>query len=246
MATHLSHAMQQTGFTLVQVYNRSEEAAKTLANSLHCRHTTQIQDITTEADVYILSIKDDALAQCIEQLPMGSGLYLHTAGSVSIEVFTPKTARCGVLYPVQTFSKERNLNFSSIPICIETANPADTDLLEQIAQRLSKKVVHLSSEKRKHLHLAAVFACNFSNHMYTLAAEIAEDAGVDWSLLQPLIKETAAKVENMPPLEAQTGPAVRYDRKVIKKQVDLLATPSLKKMYRLLSLSIKKYAGLEP
>jgi predicted short-subunit dehydrogenase-like oxidoreductase (DUF2520 family) len=158
-------------------------------------------------------------------------------------IFQGYTTRCGVLYPLQTMDKNRHTDFGHLPLFIEAACPSDAQLLEKIARTLSDTVVPLSSDKRKYLHLAAVFACNFSNHLYGIASEILEEQAIDRRLLLPLIEETAAKIRTLTPREAQTGPAVRYDTAVIDAQIELLhGHPHRQMLYRMLSEDIHRTA----
>jgi predicted short-subunit dehydrogenase-like oxidoreductase (DUF2520 family) len=178
----------------------------------------------------------------LKDFPSAAGLWVHTAGSVPIDVFQNSRAkRYGVLYPLQTFSINRKISFDHIPLFIEANQAEDEQLLEKIALSLSDKVIRLSSEKRKHLHLAAVFACNFTNHLYASAAKILEEQNLPWEVLLPLIEETAAKVKALHPKEAQTGPAVRYDTNIINKHLEMLKNdPDKQELYRLLSQSIHR------
>ena len=158
-----------------------------------------------------------------------------------MSVFEGYAQRFGVLYPLQTFSKGRNVNFDVIPIFLEANTDKNADYLKNIASALSENVRFMSSEKRRSLHLAAVFACNFTNHIYALAEEILAKEGLSRDYLFPLIDETAAKVHELPAREAQTGPAIRYDENIINKHLGMLADdPDVQTLYRLLSQSIHK------
>ena len=157
-----------------------------------------------------------------------------------MEVFKPYAKRYGVFYPLQTFSKQRIVDFSRIPIFIEACDGENLSILENLGLSISSDVRVLSSEKRRNIHLAAVFACNFTNHIYALAANILEDADIPFDVLLPLIDETVSKVHHIPPREAQTGPAVRYDENVINKHLNMLSDPMMNEIYRLLSQSIHK------
>lgn len=239
LATRLSLAMSATGqFAFQQVYSHTPEHASDLANRLQCTWTTDAKAIRPGADLYIFALKDTALENIAAQVPANNGLWIHTAGSMPMEVFRPYASRYGVLYPLQTFSKQREVNFRQIPLFLESNSTESAALLQEVASLLSDNVRFLSSEKRKHLHLAAVFACNFTNHLYALAGEILEEAGIPFDVLLPLIDETAAKVHDLSPRRAQTGPAVRYDENVIGKQLAMLTDAQTREIYRLLSQSI--------
>ena len=239
LATRLSLSMSATGqFAFQQVYSHTPAHASDLANRLQCTWTTDAKAIRPGADLYIFALKDTALENIAAQVPANNGLWIHTAGSMPMEVFRPYASRYGVLYPLQTFSKQREVNFRQISLFLESNSTESAALLQEVASLLSDNVRFLSSEKRKNLHLAAVFACNFTNHLYALAGEILEEAGIPFDVLLPLIDETAAKVHDLSPRRAQTGPAVRYDENVIGKQLAMLTDAQTREIYRLLSQSI--------
>lgn len=242
VATHLSLAMASLeGIEICQVYSPTEAHAEILAERLNCDFVTNPTQIRKEADVYLFALKDQALETVIRAVPANNGLWLHTSGSMPMQVFAGYTERYGVLYPLQTFSKSREISFRGIPLFIECHREEDKNCLEELARRLSGKVCELSSEKRRSLHLAAVFACNFTNHIYALAEEILAKEGLSRDYLFPLIDETAAKVHELPAQEAQTGPAIRYDENIINKHLGMLADdPDVQTLYRLLSQSIHK------
>lgn len=211
------------------------------SKSVHTEFTDQLELIAPKADFYIFSIKDDALIDVLINLPALDGICLHTAGSVPMDIFSSYTNKYGVLYPLQTFNKERNIDFSEVPIFIEASNQESQLRIQTLALGLSQKIYILNSDKRKYLHLAAVFACNFTNHMYTLSSEILEQINIDSTVLEPLIEETARKIKTLHPKQAQTGPAVRYDENVIKKHIDLIQDEEVKQLYQLISQSIHKH-----
>lgn len=242
VATHLSLALASLeGIEICQVYSPTEAHAEILAERLNCDFVTDPTQIRKDADVYLFALKDQALETVIRAVPANNGLWLHTSGSMPMQVFAGYTERYGVLYPLQTFSKSREISFLGIPLFIECHREEDKNCLEELARRLSGKVCELSSEKRRSLHLAAVFACNFTNHIYALAEEILAKEGLSRDYLFPLIDETAAKVHELPAQEAQTGPAIRYDENIINKHLGMLADdPDVQTLYRLLSQSIHK------
>ncbi|MDL2322783.1 DUF2520 domain-containing protein [Bacteroidales bacterium OttesenSCG-928-A17] len=239
LATQLGLALKAKGFPIAQVYSRTLESAESLAMKLRANFTTDLKEIIPDASLYIFSIKDSALEEVLQNLPSLSGLYVHTAGSLPMNVFAPYHSRYGVFYPLQTFNKERDVHFDHIPFFVEANNPGDENLLKELASTLSDTVIRLDSEKRKYLHLAAVFANNFTNHLYAQASDILEDQGIPREVLFPLIQETVDKIKSMTPREAQTGPAVRYDTNVIEKHLQLLEGDLRKQeIYDLLSRSI--------
>lgn len=240
LATHLGKALHAAGHDMVQVFSRTMQSAETLASLLDAEPLTDIAQVRDDADVYIFSVKDSALEQLISQLCGGEKkVFLHTAGSMPMSVFRGKALHYGVLYPMQTFSKQREVDFSIIPCFIEANDEFALKQIEGLAGQISHRVFQLSSEDRKYLHLSAVFACNFANHCYAASQELLQQHGIPYDVMLPLIDETAAKVHGMTPKEAQTGPAVRYDENVIGKQIQLLENqPYFQKIYDCMSKSI--------
>lgn len=240
LATHLGKALHAAGHDMVQVFSRTMQSAETLASLLDAEPLTDMAQVRDDADVYIFSVKDSALEQLISQLCGGEKkVFLHTAGSMPMSVFREKALHYGVLYPMQTFSKQREVDFSIIPCFIEANDEFALKQIEGLAGQISHRVYQLSSEDRKYLHLSAVFACNFANHCYAASQELLQQHGIPFDVMLPLIDETAAKVHGMTPKEAQTGPAVRYDENVIGKQIRLLENqPYFQKIYDSMSKSI--------
>lgn len=241
VATHLAKALHETGNQIVQVYSRSLENARALAESVSAEFTDNIQKTSPSADMYIFSVKDDVLPELLSQMPPTTGVWVHTAGSVPMNILAPYTQNYGAMYPLQTFSKKRALDLSQTPFFIEGNSEKTNSLLEKTAKEISTNVRFLSSEKRRYVHLAAVFACNFSNHMYALASEIVEKENIPFDVLLPLINETSAKLSEMSPKEAQTGPAIRFDEKVMTKQLQLIKDNDTQEIYKTISKSIHKH-----
>ena len=244
LATQLAKALHKKGHTIQAVYSRTMENAQTLCDVVGGFPTDIIAALPLYADAYILAVKDSALPALIPQLAENREQrpFFHTAGSVPMSVFG-SVRHHGVIYPMQTFSKEREVDFSRVPIFIEGSNGLMVHLARMIASSVSDHVTELPSEQRRYLHLAAVFACNFPNHCYALAADILERHGLPFDTLLPLIEETAAKVQTMHPREAQTGPAVRYDENVLEAQKALLAdSPLAQQVYDIMSKSIHTLA----
>lgn len=240
LATHLGKALHAAGHDMVQVFSRTMQSAETLASLLDAEPLTDMAQVRDDADVYIFSVKDSALEQLVSQLCGGEKkVFLHTAGSMPMSVFRGKALHYGVLYPMQTFSKQREVDFSIIPCFIEANDEFALKQIEGLAGQISHRVYQLSSEDRKYLHLSAVFACNFANHCYAASQKLLQQHGIPFDVMLPLIDETAAKVHGMTPKEAQTGPAVRYDENVIGKQIQLLENqPYFQKIYDCMSKSI--------
>ena len=233
VATHLSLALQRSGHEIIQVFSRTEVAAKVLADKLNCPYTNNIQEIL-RAQLSIIAVNDDAINAISSKL---SGPVVHTSGTKSLEALQNNV--CGVFYPLQTFSKNKNIDFRTIPICIEANNKEIMSLLQNLANSISNHVYPISSEQRKYLHLSAVIACNFSNLMYQFASEICNTYNISFDLLKPLINETSDKINHVPAVKAQTGPAHRKDLETIKEQLLLLEIDKEKKeIYKLLTQSI--------
>ncbi len=239
LATQLGICLKKNGYPILSIYSRTLDSAEELGKLLNVPYTNILEDIPTNAGLYIFAIKDDALSELLKTFPKTEGIWVHTAGSLPLSIFETYTEHYGVIYPLQTFSKHRKTNFNDIPVFIEAKQHQDEKILMDFAQGFSGKVASLSSEKRKYYHLAAVFACNFSNHMYSLASEILEQQSLNWESLKPLIRETASKIEEITPERAQTGPAIRYDQEVINKQLELLEGDKDKQeLYEKISRSI--------
>ena len=243
LATNLGRALHNAGHDFVSVYSRTMESAATLAAIVGGAATTSIAAVTNDADIYIIALKDSVLADIIPQLCNGrqQKIFVHTAGSMPMDVFHGMALHYGVIYPMQTFSRQREVDFSVIPIFLEANDELTLNAISGLATSVSNDVSLLDSPSRRYLHLAAVFACNFSNHCYALAADVLKKVGLDFSVMLPLIDETARKVHDMSPEKAQTGPAVRYDDNVIRSQAQMLRdNPFAKDIYERMSVSINK------
>ena len=241
IAQHL-YKVFQTVETLqvVQVYNRS---AKALSYFKNTATTTSLKNLA-EADIYIISVADDAIPSIANKLPFTDRLVVHTSGSVSMHELHKKNRR-GVFYPLQTFTKNIQVDFSTIPICIETGEKPDFKILKTVANAIGSTSYKISSEQRRALHVSAVFVNNFSNHLYRIAHEICETINVPFEILNPLIQETAKKITTLTPYMAQTGPAKRGDKKTIDNHLEKLETDIHKEIYTLLTKSIAKTYGRE-
>lgn len=243
LATNLAKALYRKGFRIEQIYSRTQESAQSLAQLVEADYTTELSAVVEDAQLYIVSLKDAAFVQLLPGLVAGKekSLWVHTAGSIPMNIWAEQAERYGVFYPMQTFSKQREVDFREIPVFIESNSEADTQLLKDIASTLSEKVYEATSEQRKSLHLAAVFTCNFTNYMYVLAAELLKKYQLPFDVMLPLIDETARKVHELQPLAAQTGPAVRYDENVINEHLRMLADePEAQELYRRISESIHR------
>lgn len=241
LATQLGKSLKKAGVIISQVYSRTEDSARTLGELLEAEWLTDIKALRDEADIYIFSVKDSVLCELISEVckSRGDKLFLHTAGSMSMSCFEGKALRYGVFYPMQTFSKTKDVDFERIPVFIESNSIETEDVIRSLANKLTQRVIRLSSADRKYLHLAAVWACNFTNYCYTVASDILGEHGIPFDVMLPLINETTEKIQKISPKEAQTGPAVRGDRNVMSKQLELMnGKEDLQELYKMLSKGI--------
>ena len=238
VARHLISVFEKTeAITLVQAFARKAENLSDLLPS-----TKIISDYSElkDADIYIIAVSDDAIAAVSEQLNFTNKFVVHTSGSSGLDILNPKN-RKGVFYPLQTFSKTKAVNFREVPFCLESENEADFAIMEAVAKAISEKVYAVNSRQRQSLHIAAVFSCNFVNHLYQIGNEICTENEVPFEILYPLIQETADKIKTLSPKAAQTGPAKRNDRNTIEKQLSFLENhPDRTAIYQLLTESIQK------
>lgn len=243
VAYHLAQGIAALeGFVLVQIYGRRPEAVQSLLQALPYSSAVaySLDDLDPCADYYLFALSDRALPEVWRAMPPTRGLWVHTAGSVPLEAMLAHHHSCGVLYPLQTFSRTRPLDWRDLPLYIEGSTPESYAALEALAIALSGRVAYADSEARGRLHLGAVLACNFTNHLIALAEEYLHAEGLEPKVLLPLVSEMVAKLHTMPALEAQTGPALRDDRPTIDRHLALLeARPDLQTLYRLLSESIR-------
>ena len=244
LSVNLSVAMcNLPEFEIIQVYSRTIASAAMLAKKIGCKATNDLSKVDDGADLYIFALKDDALPGVAKQLcgRIKNGVFVHTAGSVPMSVFGGEASCYGVVYPMQTFSKEKEVKLETVPFFIEASDDCTFKMLYNTFRLLSRNVFRLSSESRLYLHVAAVFACNFSNYCYFIASDLLKSNGIDFDVMLPLIEETALKVHNMLPEDAQTGPAARNDRRVIDEHLKLLArSPSYAQIYEIMSNGISK------
>lgn len=255
MATHLCIALQNAGHTIVEVYSRTLSSASQLVerlNPINDNNSINIPDKIADkprasvieefkdngSDVYLISVVDDAVKALAEHLCSlaPNSIWVHTAGSLPMDIIP--AARSGVFYPMQTFSKNKDVDISKVSLFVESETCEDE--LMQLARSITSHVYKLDSEGRRNLHLAAVFACNFVNHCYALSEKILEGYGLPFDVMLPLIDETASKVHVLSPRLAQTGPAARRDQNIINKQLELLKdNSSMQQIYKILSQSIQ-------
>jgi predicted short-subunit dehydrogenase-like oxidoreductase (DUF2520 family) len=240
VAWHMGRALLQKGHAIKQVLDRTAASSKQLAEELNAESSGTPEDGVSDTDACLICVSDDAISSVIEQLKPGNCLIMHTAGSVPLDVFRNKATNYGVLYPLQTFTKGRPLDYSHIPFLTEANTPENLGLINQVALSVSSHVTEADSTQRLFIHVAAIFASNFSNHMYAVAEKLAREYKMPFDLLKPLISETTSKAMDMSPLKAQTGPAVRGNMKIMEKHLELLRDhPRLQELYRMISEDIR-------
>ncbi len=242
VATHLGRALVEAGHRITQVYSPTKFHAVSLAEALGAQAIDTLAAVEAHADFYIIAVKDDAIEEVVSQLPKDSeSIVVHTAGSVDMAILSQHVAHCGVLYPIQTFSKAKPVDFSAIPLAIEASDVFTYARLEALASSLSNRILNCDSKQRLSLHVAAVFACNFTNHLYAIGADILQEYGLDFDLIRPLILETAKKVMAHQPKDVQTGPAMRRDVGTMEKHLGALSEHiDLQNLYIQLSNRIGK------
>lgn len=243
VATHLAQALAQAGHEITFIFSRQLKNALALSQRLSAALATDSLNCLPPTDIFIICISDDAIATMAQALAekSPSTCCLHTAGSVPLSTISSHFRSAGVLYPLQTFSKNREVDFSNVPLFIEATDEDTLQQVEAIAKGLSDCIKVLDSKKRKSLHLAAVFACNFTNHCYALAEDLLRKEALDFEVLLPLIDETCEKVHHLSPREAQTGPASRWNKAVMQEHEAMLVDEMEKLLlYQTASRSIRQ------
>lgn len=242
VATNLAMAFRKSGHEIVQVYSRTKESADELAHQVVAEPTTQLNRIISDADLYFLAVNDEAIKEVLNGFPHNNVFLVHTAGSISMDVLKDQTSDYGVFYPLQTFTKDWISDFTDIPLCIEANTDKNLNILGQLAEELSNNVYNIDSMQRLYLHVAAVFACNFTNYMFASAENILQNHDISFNVLKPLIRETVDKALIHSPTKSQTGPAIRGDKETIEKHLDVLShTEKLQNLYRFVSDSIMDF-----
>ena len=240
VGNHLSKAFNKSQeIDLVQWYARDKN--KITSSRLDTEIIDDLANIKS-ADVYIISISDSFIGDLSKELNISNKLVVHTSGSLSYTILNNKNRR-GVFYPLQTFSKNKELEISKVPICIESENNKDLMLLEKISKHINCKSYKINYEERRTLHLAAIFSNNFVNHMFTIAKEILESKNIDFNILKPLINETVDKIHKLDPENAQTGPAIRNNNEIIINHIKALKKQDHKKLYELMTKLIQDKYG---
>ncbi len=242
VAWHLAQALEDVGHRIAEVYSRNVSHAQELCRHLYDTQATHTLDFSeSPSDVFVIAVKDDAVAEVTDSLilPPSATVY-HTSGTLPLAMLRRFPNR-GVFYPLQTFSKSRHIDIERVPFCLEASNPTTEQELVALAQSISKTVYLVSSDERKVLHIGAVFACNFTNHLLSMAKQVVENEELEFDLLKPLIEETIAKaLATHDPATVQTGPAIRGDSQTIQKHLLYLKDqPLTQKIYKLLTESIQ-------
>lgn len=235
VAHHLiGNILESDQLTLQQIYARNTNSVTDLVSE-----NRVVNDIKAlkPADIFIIAVSDISIEEVSSQIQIPNQFVVHTSGTIPMSAIQQE--RKGVMYLLQSFSKDKELDFSSIPFCIEANHQEDFQLLEKIAVSFSERVYKISSEQRKAIHLAAVFVNNFSNHMFTMGEDICKEYQVPFEILKPLILETAHKIMHLSPFEAQTGPASRGDQNTINQHLEMLTDPTKKEIYQLITKSIQ-------
>jgi len=236
---HISRKLHDAGYTISQVAGRREANVSALAADLGALHCMDFEKVLTNQDLYILALPDEAMEKILPRLPLSNELLVHTSGSVPRQMLDPYSENTGVIYPLQTFTRKRQIDLKEVPVLIEANRIDNENRLLELASKLSSDVRLTDSVARLYIHIAAVFASNFSNHMYDIASNILKDHDMDFELMGPLIMETAAKAIHMGPGAVQTGPAKRKDLKTMQKHLELLKDiKAAQELYRLISDSI--------
>lgn len=241
VASHMGKRLVECGFEISYVVSRNIQKALHLSSIIGGIASDVIPEIINSVDVIIISINDSEYKNVIESLnPSKNVLVVHTSGSVGMDVFEGKEYNYGVLYPFQTLTKNRDVDFSSVPLFVEFKNEKSRENIEFIAQKLSNNVMEVNSLQRSYIHLAAVFACNFVNHMFVISEDILKTQNIQFSVLHSLIRETFEKAIETSPFELQTGPALRNDQNILQKHIGLIDDPKIREVYQIMSNLIKE------
>lgn len=236
VAYHLANAFHENKIPVSQLFGRNENELKFISEKLQIPFsTTQL----TDADMYLICVSDGSISEVSKLIKKENCLVAHTSGSLPKEILAGNY-RKACFYPLQTFSKSKDLNYKEVPFFIESDDEKDLELLRNLALNISEKVMVSTHEKRKYIHLTAVFACNFVNHLFARAKEISDSQEIPFDYFLPLIKETTEKIEILEPKLAQTGPAIRNDERVLRLHEELITDEEQLKIYKIMNESIKK------
>jgi YrbI family 3-deoxy-D-manno-octulosonate 8-phosphate phosphatase len=247
VATQLGQMFQKAGHQVIQVWNRSKPAGKELAESLDTEYEPNLEELTEKGDLYLLCVSDDAIETVVRQLNIKAGIVVHTSGMTPLDALTGAGEKQGVLYPLQTISKERELDPDQLPLFICGSDKESTQQLKELGASLGSATTEVTQDQLQTLHLAAVFVNNFPNHLWHVAQTLLNGQSLDFTHMLPILQETIDKVREIPPQEAQTGPAARGDRSTIEKHLHKLAEhPQYAHLYRVLTQQIQSEHQKQP
>lgn len=235
VASWLAYAMNKSMVRVNQVYGRTLASAAQVAALCHAEPVTRLADLSPDSDCYVFSLKDDAYGEVLSAMPFPMPCAVHTAGSLPQSILEGFARHYGVMYPFQTISKTADFEHLKVPLCIEGKDAESLQLVRNLANMLSSQVNEVDGEQRAMLHVAAVFACNFSNALYDISYQLLTAAGIDWQVMLPLLQQTIDKTAVMTPKEAQTGPAVRNDQAIMEKHLQRLPSEEMRQIYKMLS-----------
>lgn len=240
VAFHLAKAFSQKNIPVTQLFGRNASDLKEISSLFDIPFSTQ--DLA-DADFYLIAVSDDSVEEISKKITQKNALVAHTSGSLPVDILKGDYRKAS-FYPLQTFSKSKELNYSEIPFFVEAESKEDLEIVKNLALKISDHIIESSYEKRKYIHLTAVFACNFVNHLFARAKEISDSQEIPFQYFVPLIEETTAKILTIDPKSAQTGPAVRNDKRVLELHEELLTEPEKLKIYKNMNESIKKMYDL--
>jgi len=234
VGTRLATALYRKKFNIMQVYSRTMQSAKELASQVGAEAIDDLNKLDMDKYTYILALPDDVVVSVLPRIKIKDGILVHCSGSLPMEILQNSANKYGIIYPLISMTKGRDIDFEGVPMCVEGSELGVQFTLSVMCKYLSKNTSIVDSEKRKILHLAAVFANNFPNYLYIIAKDILEKNNIEFDLIKPLICETALNVNKVNPLQCQTGPAVRNDKQIIEKHLSLLSDfPEYKEFYQL-------------
>lgn len=241
VAFHLAKAFTQNGITLKQIFGRNEKELQIISEETHVPYSTQFLE---KAELYILAVSDSAVEEVSQWIKNEQCIVAHTSGSLPKEILKGKYRKAS-FYPLQTFSKTKNLVYNKIPFFVEAENENDLNILKNLSSKISENIQISNYEQRKYIHLTAVFSCNFVNHLFARAKEISDSQNIPFEYFLPLINETVGKIYELEPQKAQTGPAVRNDKRILELHQQLINNPEQLKIYKTMNESIQRMYGLD-
>ena len=236
VAYHLAKAFRENKIAVSQLFGRNKIDLQFISKDLGIPFST---DTLAAADLYFICVSDGSIAEVSHLITNENCLVAHTSGSLPKEILDGNYRKAS-FYPLQTFSKSKELQYEEIPFFVEAENAEELEVLRNLASQISKKVTISDYEKRKYIHLTAVFACNFVNHLFARAKEISDSQNIPFDYFLPLIDETVQKIHEIEPKSAQTGPAVRNDQRVLQLHEALIKDEEHLKIYKTINESIKK------